>query len=262
MSMRFHVLNVGHGLCAYLYADNGNVLMFDCGHQSDPAFRPSAFLRQRGVSTIHRLFITNYDEDHISDLPEIRRHLHVQILHRNKTITTDQLRRLKLQGGPISPAMTSLLEMMDSYTSPVSDEPPFPRVTWESFHARFGTDFDDTNNISLVTFLHCGNLTVLIPGDLERPGWLHHLQEQRFREQLRSVDVFIASHHGRESGYCKEVFDFCQPAVIVFSDSSIVHGTQETANRYASHARGTQFNGETRYVLSTRNDGDFWWDNL
>jgi beta-lactamase superfamily II metal-dependent hydrolase len=260
--MRFHILNVGHGFCAYVVADNGNVIMFDCGHQSDPEFRPSEFLRQRGVSTIHRLFITNYDEDHISDLPEIRRRFHVRILHWNKTITVDQLCQLKLQGGPISAAMESLLDMMSSYTSPVSDEPPFPRVSWVSFYAQFGTDFDDANNISLVTFLQCGSLSVLIPGDLESPGWLHHLRRQRFRELLAKVDVFVASHHGRESGYCKEVFDYCRPSVIVFSDSPIVHGTQETANRYASHARGTQFNGETRYVLSTRSDGDFCWDNL
>jgi beta-lactamase superfamily II metal-dependent hydrolase len=262
MTMRFHVLNVGHGFCAYAAADNGNIMMFDCGHQTEPSFRPSEFLRQRRVSTIHRLFITNYDEDHISDLPGIRRGLHVQILHRNKSISVDQLRRLKLQGGPISAAMESLLDMMSSYTSPVTDEPPFPRISWESFHAQFGIDFDDTNNISLVTFLQCGNLNVLIPGDLERPGWLHHLRQPRFRELLGKVNVFVASHHGREGGYCREVFDYCRPAVIVFSDSPIVHGTQETANRYASHAQGTQFNGETRYVLSTRSDGDFWWDNL
>lgn len=260
--MRFHILNVGHGFCAYLAADNGNIIMFDCGHRSDPEFRPSAFLRQRGVSTIHRLFITNYDEDHISDLPEIRRHLRVQILHRNKTITPDQLYRLKRQGGPISDAMESLLDMMKTYTSPVTREPVFPRVSGESFYAGFGVDFDDTNNISLVTFLRCGNLTVLIPGDLEKQGWLHHLRQQRFRELLARVDVFVASHHGRESGYCEKVFDYCRPAVVVFSDSPSVHGTQETADLYASHARGTQFNGEMRYVLSTRNDGDFWWDNL
>lgn len=261
MSMRFQILNVGHGLCAYVEADNGNVIMFDCGHQSNPEFRPSEFLRQRGVSTIHRLFITNYDEDHISDLPEIRGRLQVQSLVWNKTITPDQLRHLKRQGGAISTAMESLLEMMSSYTSAVTDEPPFPGVSWKSFHARFGTDFDDTNNISLVTFLKCGNLNVLIPGDLERPGWLHHLRQQRFRDLLATVDVFVASHHGRENGYCKEVFDYCKPIVIAFSDSSIVHGTQETANLYASHARGMQFNGETRYVISTRRDGDFWWDN-
>ena len=158
--------------------------------------------------------------------------------------------------------MESLLDMMSSYTSAVSTEPEFPRISWQSFHAQFAADFDDTNNISLVTFVKCGTLNVLIPGDLEEAGWLHHLESPLFRTPLADVNVFVASHHGRENGYCQEVFDYARPAVVVFSDSPIVHGTQEMASVYASHARGVQFNGETRYVLSTRSDGDFGWDNL
>lgn len=72
--------------------------------------------------------------------------------------------------------------------------------------------------------------------------------------------MLIASHHGRESGYCAEVFDYCSPSVIVFSDGPIVHATQGMSDAYARHATGIQFNGEKRYVLSTRRDGTFWWD--
>ncbi len=258
--MRFHILNVGHGFCAYVQTDNGNIMMFDCGHQADPEFRPSRFLYDQGIRTVHRLTVTNFDEDHISDLQELRRLLHVQTLVRNKSISIHQLKQLKLQGGAISPAMASLLDMMNTYNTPASTPPQFPRVSVDQFHAIFGDDFDDTNNISLVTFLQCDRLVVLIPGDIERPGWLHHLQKPRFRELLASVNVFVASHHGRESGYCREVFDYCQPDVVVFSDSPIIHGSQETANKYSVHTRGIQFNGRTRHVLSTRNDGDFVWD--
>lgn len=257
--MRFHILDVGHGFCAYVCADNGNVMLFDCGHRSDPEFRPSRFLHEQGFRTIHRLTVTNFDEDHISDLQEIRQLFHVQTLVRNQSISISQLRQLKLQGGAISPAMASLLDMMNTYNSPTSAPPQFPGVSVNQYRAIFGTDFEDTNNISLVTFLQCGDLVVLIPGDLERPGWLHHLQNPRFRELLAAVNVLVASHHGRESGYCKEVFDYCQPDVVVFSDSQIIHGSQETANKYSRHTRGIQFNGMTRHVLSTRNDGDIVW---
>lgn len=260
--MRFHILDVGHGFCSYAAANNGNVIMFDCGRKSDGTGFPTDVLRRQRCTGVERLIITNYDEDHINDLPNLREHLSIQILHRNKSISTDQLRALKREGGPISAAMESLLQMMDYYSSPVTDEPEFPGISWESFHAKYGTDFDDTNNISLVTFLTCGALRVVIPGDLEEPGWLHHLKSARFRELLSTVDVFVASHHGRESGYCKQVFDHCNPDVIVFSDSPIVHGTQEMANTYATHASGITFNGQTRYVLSTRNDGDIVWNDL
>lgn len=260
--MRFHILDVGHGQCAYLWADNGNVMMFDCGHSADPEFRPSAFLSNLGISSIQRLFISNYDEDHISDLPELRRLHTIGILHRNRSITPGQLRALKRQGGPISWAMESLLEMKETYNVTAHDmgPPEFTGVSWHNFWAHYGTHFDDTNNLSLVTFLHLPRLNVLIPGDLEEQGWLHHLRDQSFRHLLGQVDVMIASHHGRESGYCGEVFKYCRPRLIVFSDSAISYATQEMAGAYYKHSSGMRIGEETRFVFSTRSDGDVYWD--
>src|SRR2546425_6195252 len=259
--MRFEILNVGHGFCACLVADNRNLLVVDRGHRG-AEFRPSLYLHGLGQRSTERLFITNYDEDHISDLPNVRRLLPVQLLHRNKTITSEALRGLKLEGGPITPAMQELISMMSTYTGPETDPPDFPRVSWETFAAKYGLDFDDTNNLSMVVFLECGELGVLIPGDLEEAGWRYHLRNQYFRQMLSRVHVFIASHHGRESGYCPDVFDHCSPTVIVLSDSEIVHGTQQMASAYAEHATGINFNGETRYVLSTRSDGAIEWRDL
>ena len=149
--MKFQILDVGHGFCALLIANNGNIMMFDCGHKSIPEFRPSAYLKQLGKSSIERLFISNYDEDHISDLPEIRRLFRIRVLHRNRSIKTSQLRELKKQSGPLSKAMTTFLGMHDQYVYPESVPPPkFPGVEYNSFHNHYGLDFEDTNSISLV----------------------------------------------------------------------------------------------------------------
>ena len=114
--------------------------------------------------------------------------------------------------------------------------------------------------ISVVTFLTCHGVTFLIPGDIEQAGWERLLLRESFRSSLINVDVFIASHHGRENSYCERAFNYCSPNVIVFSDGSKIHTTQEMTNTYARHASGVTFNGETRYVLTTRNDGAIWWD--
>ena len=114
--MRFEILNVDHGFAAYAIASDGSVLLFDCGHSS--TCRPSEYLSARGSRTIRRLFISNYDEDHISDLPNVRQRLSVEILTRNASLTSTQLRGLKTH--PISEAMTSLLEMIDRYTGDVT----------------------------------------------------------------------------------------------------------------------------------------------
>ena len=256
--MNVTIHDVGHGLCVSLVHENGNVMLWDCGHTNQN--RPSEFLPDQGIRCIDRFFVTNYDEDHISDLPALRAKLPISLLCRNKSISADQLERLKLQSGPLTPAMKSTLDMIRRYNSPSTSFPGFARVCYSIFHNNYGTDFNDTNNISLVTFLDCNSRRFIIPGDLEAEGWKRLLKNSRFQEELSKVHVFIASHHGRENGYCADVFDICKPCVIVFSDSSIKHATQEMASTYARHASGVEFKGETRYTLSTRKDGSLRWE--
>ncbi len=256
--MELTVHDVGHGLCISLLHQNGNVMLWDCGHQED--YRPSDFLPKLGISKVDYFFVTNYDEDHISDLPNLRDDIRLRSMFRNKSITAEQLRTLKRETGPISTAMESMLDMIGDYTNgPLTPSPEFPDVRFITFSNSFGSEFSDTNNISLVTFLECGGTKFIIPGDIEKKAWEALLSKQDFVNELSDVNVFIASHHGRENGYCKEVFDNCSPNVIIFSDSNIKHATQEMANTYAEHANGIQFNGATRYVLSTRNDGTLTW---
>jgi len=256
--MKVTIHDVGHGLCVSLIHDNGNVMLWDCGHSESN--RPSEFLVSMGVRGIDCLFITNYDEDHISDLPNIRERLPISLLVRNKSISAEQLRTLKLATSPVSCAMKHMLDMMVKYNLSPSAMPGFPGVEYRVFSNSYRSDFDDTNNISLVTFLKFGESSLIIPGDLEVPGWEKLLQTNDFREELQYVDYFLASHHGRENGYCAKVFDYCNPEVVVFSDSNIKYATQEMAEIYSRHASGTMFNGERRYVLTTRKDGSLYWD--
>ena len=257
--MEFAIHDVGHGFCAHLRHDSGNVMMWDCGHKSSPERRPSKFLPAASISTVHRLFVTNYDEDHISDLPNLRKAVRIQILHRNRSIDPAQLRALKLETGPLSPAMSALLAMLDEYTGDVTDPPDFPGVSFESFSCNYPRDFRDTNNLSLVTFLETPGCNFVIPGDIEEPAWKKLLETKAFRNRLSRTKVFVASHHGRTNGYCREVFDLCSPNVVVFSDGPQQYATQEEADTYAQHASGVIFNGRTRYVLTTRNDGTISW---
>lgn len=256
--MRVTIHDVGHGLCVSLVHDNGNVMLWDCGHADWN--RPSVFLPKMRIQRIDRFFVTNYDEDHISDLPNLRSKFEILLLNRNKSISDVQLERLKRQSAPISTAMRSMLNMIQNYTAAPTELPKFPGVNYSIFYNTYGTDFTDTNNISLVTFLECNSLRFIIPGDLEEAGWKLLLKKREFREELKKVNIFIASHHGRENGYCADVFDICKPKIIIFSDSTIKYATQKMASTYAGHASGVNFNGEKRYTLSTRKDGTFWWD--
>ncbi len=258
--MRFEILNVEHGFCAYAVGSDGAVLLFDCGHGA--ANRPSAYLPARGITSIQRFFVTNYDEDHISDLLSVRRNLDIEVLTRNSSMTSAQIRALKTP--PISPAMNELLGMVDSFTGEVSPQQLEPAGLHVRFFHNDYPAFTDTNNLSLLTFLDVGHVSFVLGGDLERAGWLSLLQKPQVQGLLRRVDVFVASHHGRQSGYCPEVFECCKPRLIVMSDGPIQHDTQLMASTYAQHASGELFSTrsgrETRKVVTTRKDGDIYWD--
>ena len=258
--MRFEILNVEHGFCAYAIGSDGGVLLFDCGHGS--ANRPSTYLPDRGITNIRRFFVTNYDEDHFSDLLAVRRNLHIEVLTRNTSMTSSIVRSLKTP--PISPAMNELLGMIDSFTGGVSPQQLEHAGLRVQFFCNDYPKFTDTNNLSLLTFLHVGAVSFALGGDLERAGWLALLQNPLVRGLLQRVDVFVASHHGRESGYCPEVFEYCTPRLIVMSDGPIRHDTQLMASTYAQHALGELFSTssgqETRKVVTTRKDGNIYWN--
>jgi hypothetical protein len=106
-----------------------------------------------------------------------------------------------------------------------------------------------------------GKFCIVYPGDIEEEGWKTALLNPDFRALLRRVNVFMASHHGRESGLCEEVFEICRPCAFIISDKEMVHATQETTSWYGRHAYGLNKimkspwdTPETRYVFTTRND--------
>ena len=258
--MKFAILDVEHGFCAYAVGRDGGVLLFDCGYGS--TIRPSTYLRGQGISNIHRFVVTNYDEDHISDLINVRRYLDIEALTRNPSLTSIQIRSLKTP--PLSPAMNELLAMVDDYTGEVAPDSVDPEgirvsVFWNDYPL-----FSDTNNLSLLTFLDVGDVSFALGGDLEKDGWAKLLERPQVRGLLEDVDVFVASHHGRENGYCPEVFDHCNPSLVVISDGPVKYSTQEMASIYAQHASGSYFNNrgtrQWRKVLTTRKDGTIYWD--
>src|SRR5205085_3620139 len=247
-----------------------------------------------GYSNIGRLVVSNYDEDHLSDLPNLCRRLAIRTIHRNDSVGVEQLRKIKTQNNPVLGAgMSTLLRVLAARQAPTllarsrtnlnintlptrgAGIPPMlarPLVTRRpllrprkefspidlpgvklAFFSNPYPLFQDTNNLSQVTFLHYGDIHLVFPGDLEKSGWQSLLQLEEFREQLAQVNVFVASHQGRLSGYCPGVFNYCQPEIIIISDKAIQYETQK--NMYRNHTRGVYMKDRFRYVLTTRCDG-------
>jgi len=186
-------------------------------------------------------------------------------LYRNMSYTSGQYRQIKLAGGPLTKDAERYATMCDwPLMSPLVD-PGFNARMGGIIEHRFAAEYPrhtDTNDLSMAVFLQFGEFKILFPGDLEEAGWRDLLGRPTFRDHLASTTILVASHHGRESGYLEEVFDYCRPRAVVMSDKGIIHETQGMTETYRGHVIANYPDGvyvknlnRQRHVLTTRNDG-------
>lgn len=262
--MVLRVWDVEHGACAMLHhsynGQAGRLAMIDSGCTN--AWRPSTYIRhQLNRATLDYLFITNADQDHMSDLKGLdQAGVTVPVLIRNPTYTGQQMAGIKALGGPLSRDATWYVNACDSYNQPVSE--PFDAhmggitATW--FYNPY-PKFIETNDLSLVVFIKFAGFKILFPGDLEVAGWRALLGDRAFRAELGSTNILVASHHGRQNGYCEDVFNYCMPDAVVISDKPIMHDTQRIVPDYRRVVRNegvmVRSTMKRRHVLTTRRDG-------
>jgi beta-lactamase superfamily II metal-dependent hydrolase len=255
--MKVDIFDVGHGACSVITCPDGKRLMIDCGSKTDPPYWwPSI---QFYGETFAGLILTNLDEDHVDDFDGTLKNLRVATVCINNTIDAAALNLIKRDG------MASGVRAVHNYLQNPRCLNLFldiPQVTVSIFRFPFGA-FNDTNNLSLMTFIEYGGFCILYPGDFEEKAWKQALFNLNFRDLLRRVNLFVASHHGRENGCCAEIFGqgLCNPEAFIISDKEMVHDTQETTAWYRQHAKGLHKilrnpwdTPETRYVFTTRSD--------
>jgi beta-lactamase superfamily II metal-dependent hydrolase len=254
--MKIQIFDVEHGACALLTADTGARMLIDCGHNSTTNWRPSSYLKNMGVNQLQKLAITNYDEDHASDLANLLQVVSVDVLVSNPSVSALDLRKLKNIGG-IGAGIEALADMKSRYTQSISNEPNFGAISFKSFWNVYPTEFEDENNLSMVLFIKVYGLSICFPGDMEIEGWKNLLRKAEFGDYISSVNVFVASHHGRQNGCCDELYSIgrLNPEATIISDSGVQYATQETIGWYRNRTRGFNLNGEFRRVLTTRRDG-------
>jgi len=260
----FRVFDVEHGACAIMMSPIGDrIAMVDSGHNDSTGWRPSTFIRYSLQRTaLDYLFITNADQDHLSDLEGLWTHgVSVTTLHRNPSPSSDILRVIKESQGDLTDDIERFLQIHEGYNGPV----PVPfntsmgGVTCSAFSNSY-PDFTDTNNLSLAVFIKFGDFKILFPGDLEKDGWRALLANAAFVQELAGTSILVASHHGRENGFCGDVFNHFTPQAVVISDKPIVHATQEMVPDYRNVVAGNGVavvnQSRRRHVLTTRRDGD------
>ena len=264
--MILKIFDVEHGACAMLTSSQagieGRLAMIDSGDNGTTGWRPSSHIKyQLGRTQLDYLIVTNADQDHLSDLEGLwEEGVCVATLHRNNGVSPDALRTIKLENGDLTADIERFLAIHACYTHPVSF--PFDDYMGGITMSAFGNsypEFADTNNLSLVVFIKFGNFKILFPGDMERAGWLKLLEQPAFQAELVGTDILVASHHGRENGFCEEIFEYFTPDAVVISDKPIAHETQLMVPDYRRVIRPNgvivSATNARRHVLTTRRDG-------
>lgn len=257
--MRIDIHNVGHGHCSVITCPNGAKVMLDFGYRADPGWYPSSAYAGTNLALA---MMTNLDEDHLDDLPYTPGRITANAIYSNPTVTANALTSMKPHG--MKPGVRFMHGLL-AQRGPglVGPNPYLGGVTIYPYYNFFGRDFRDTNNLSLAAFVRWGSFTILFAGDLETAGWRSLLKVPGFVEQLPSVRVMVASHHGRENGQCEELFWRLRPDVVVFSDDAKQYESQETDSWYRARVRGIldldnprPLGGYgRRHVFTTRRDG-------
>ena len=268
--MILNIWNVQHGACAMvthrsISGIEGKLAMIDSGHNHDTRWNPSSYIKHHlKRNVLDYLFVTNADQDHVSDLNNLLLEgIAITTFVRNRSVSAEVIRNIKQFSGALTDDLERYLDLHTRYVNPIVE--PFDQnmggITARAFW-NGPPNFYDTNNLSMAVFINYGAFKILFPGDLEKDGWMALLDRVDFREQLAGTTVLVASHHGRESGYCDELFNYCHPQVIVISDKVIVHDTQHMTQSYRQRVMDSfpdgvfvQTTRKRRYVLTTRRDG-------
>ena len=226
--MILEIFDVEHGACALVTTSNGRRMLIDCGHNATTNWRPGTFLARAGILRLDRFFVTNYDEDHVSGYPDLLANVTIDVLVRNPSVLPGIIRYLKTEDGMGNGIDLLVPSIEGTFTGGAPAAVDFGDTSFSLYWNSYGAPpfgFIDENNLSLVIFVKCGHHKIIFPGDMEKEGWRRLLQNPEFVQELHGVNLFVASHHGRENGYCEEVLDL-RPQIRAFTFQTRRRGTK------------------------------------
>ncbi len=254
------VFDVGLGQSIFIYPHSHPEygMLVDCGNTEE--FDPIDFLLDKNYISngiLSNLTLTNYDQDHFSGMPYLREKVQIRTVNFAKNLSSSEIKAMKED---VTEALEHTCAIKDTYIHPAPyHQPPY---VCQVFHLnKEHLQNPDTNNLSQVVFVEHHGTVICISGDIEEIGWKTLLATQpAIKDWLKKTNILIASHHGRENGYCSEVFTHCSPECVIISDKEIIHDTQrDMYSTYGGHVNGdgVRFAGELdkRKVLTTRDDG-------
>ena len=109
-----------------------------------------------------------------------------------------------------------------------------------------------------MTVIEYLGVKLIIPGDNEPPSWKELLNQTDFCSAISSANLLLAPHHGRDSGFCADIFDYFKPRLTIISDGRFCDTS--ATERYYRVTQGWKVHRRSggtveRKCVTTRNDG-------
>ncbi len=255
--LNIKIFEVDHGFCAAVHRGDHHQILIDCGYNSRSGFHPKRYLLNNSTRRLNYLIMPTFNEGSLAGFYDLfKRSLSpcfsVDHLLINPTIDAESLAELVIRNFRTLNSLTllsNLWQQCDNVERTIQLGEMEISFFWNSY-----PEFLDFHNLSLVTLLSYKGTGILFPGNLKADGWRTLLRNSRFRDLLCQVNVLIASNHGQENGYCSEIFNYCNPDLIILSNRDRHQGSPNAIRQYERHLHRVQKSVCPR-VLTTRNAG-------
>jgi len=253
------IFNVNHGFCAAINTGEHHTMLIDSGYNSHTGFQPSQYLIQQNCKILDCFVIPAYGDDHLEHTSDLIKECLIYGLPINFAVINPSIDPGRFPGLDAARQRVGNVLKFSANWHPecqkVSEIMTIHDVNVAFFWNNY-PDFKDAHNLSLVTFVSYRDINIIFPGDLELQGWQELLKCDDFRYRLKRVNLFVASDHGREDGYCPEVFDYCRPELIIVSNTSNQPLSPFMMQQYNKHAKGAPDGICNKKVLTTYEDGN------
>ncbi len=238
---RVFFFRVGDGHCSYVEFPNGENAIVDLYvTDEDKHDNIIEILKNAKIDKIDYLILTHPHRDHIQGLSELVQSFEIgEFICSPVNFTPDPI----YEDWEVYEEMRKgkhcdkVYEVTEGWFSHIGDD---TKIDFIAPIKSILSDYPgDVNNNGIVLTITSRGHTIIIPGDMETPGW-SYIEDDKIRDST----LLLSSHHGNKSGYHKEKTDVKNPAFIVISAGKKTE--HDADRRYSEHAR--------KKLYTTRND--------
>ena len=215
LPLRITILDVGQGLSVVVESQS-KLLVYDVGASYGESFDMgsavvSPFIVSRGFKQVDSVVVSHGDMDHFGGFKGLSDSLPVK-----QTVLPPGIFSHALQGnsfvGEKSYCYASKRWQWEFKNSSSESEWIYFDILSQKLQGR-GSDMEDSNNNSCVLLIRWRDISILLPGDIEKQAEKLLLENY----ELPLVDLLVAPHHGSKTSSGRDFIKQLMPNHVVFS---------------------------------------------